>query len=206
MKILSSFVMLCALIAAAVPAGAASFGTTAPVVHGFAIAPDASNSNAAIGYCEKTGGAYELRRPEYGTNNNNPLVLTGWAGFCNYTSGKGMRQTHIWILVSTLYATTPTLAVLAYEAKVPFNSKTCPGGANPASCYCTQLGGSDQFGGATLGGGAWVLPSGGTYADLETCVMPDFSAIDSFGLLYHSDGTIRGIDLNKVTRYHEPGK
>ena len=33
------------------------------------------------------------------------------------------------------------------------------------------------------------------------CVFPDLSSIDSWGLTYHSDGTIRGADLTDLFRY-----
>ena len=39
---------------------------------------------------------------------------------------------------------------------------------------------------------------------LETCIFPDMSSIDSWGLAYHSAGIIRGKDLAKVLRYSDP--
>ena len=54
----------------------------------------------------------------------------------------------IHLFVDTLYSTQPTLAALAYYAQVPLGQ--C--GGNPASCYCTLLGGSDQFGGTSGAG------------------------------------------------------
>jgi hypothetical protein len=93
----------------------------------------------------------------------------------------------------------PSLAALAYYAQVQLG--TCQG--NPASCYCTQLGGSDLFGGETGAGGGWVLDT--DYNDvLEACIFPDMSSIDSWGLAYHSEGIIRGKDLAKVLRYQNP--
>jgi hypothetical protein len=35
-------------------------------------------------------------------------------------------------------------------------------------------------------------------------MFPDLSSIDSWGLAYHSVGTIRGKDLAKVLRYPNP--
>jgi hypothetical protein len=129
-------------------------------------------------------------------------VLSGQAEFCRYTKGTGSTSTSIHLLLTTLVATLPTLAALAYYAKVPLSKAGCTGGGNPASCYCTYLGGSDQFGGTTAAGGAWVLKNG-VDADLEACIFPDLSSIDSFGILYHSANIIRGIDLSKVLRYHK---
>jgi len=40
---------------------------------------------------------------------------------------------------------------------------------------------------------------------LEACIFTDMSSIDSWGLAYHANGIIRGIDLTKVLRYKYPG-
>lgn len=164
-----------------------------------AIGPDMS---AAAAYCRSTGGQVETRVPVFGTNgpSSSQLLLSGSAHFCQYTLAKDGSRIHL--LLSTLYATLPTLATLAYYAKVPTSGSPCPGGANPASCYCTYLGGSDQFGGTNLAGGAWVL-KGAIDEDLEACIFPDLSSIDSWGLAYHANNIVRGIDLTKVLRYHK---
>jgi len=65
------------------------------------------------------------------------------------------------------------------------------------------LGGSDLFGGINAAGGGWVLDSDPDDV-LETCIFPDLSSIDSWGLLYHSQGIIRGQDLSTVLRYKDP--
>ncbi len=156
------------------------------------------NADTVAGkYCTDNGGVVEARYPYFGTNFSNPLQLAGVRHFCEFTAkGDGSR---IHILLSTLYATKPTLAALAYYAKVPLQS---PGnGANPASFYCTQLGGSDQFGGTNLGGGGWVQ-WGAIDESLEACIFPDMSSIDSWGLAYHSVGIVRGKNLGRVLRYH----
>ncbi len=59
---------------------------------------------------------------------------------------------------------------------------------NPGSCYCSLVGGTDLFGGINAAGGGWVLNTDPTDV-LEMCVFPDMSAIDSWGLAYHSAGT-----------------
>jgi hypothetical protein len=92
------------------------------------------------------------------------------------------------------------LAALAYYAEVQLGSG-CNG--NPASCYCTQLGGSDSFGGINAAGGGWVLSTDPTDV-LEACIFPDMSSIDSWGLAYHSAGIIRGKNLANVLRYPDP--
>jgi putative hemolysin len=151
----------------------------------------------AEAYCTDNGGVVETRVPYFGTNNSNPLRLAGARRFCQFTLWDGSR---IHVLLATLYATEPTLAALAYYAKVPINPIP-PGGGNPASFYCTQLGGSDLFGGANLAGGGWV-EKGTIDETLEACIFPDMSSIDSWGLAYHSNNIIRGKNLGKVLRYH----
>lgn len=158
------------------------------------------DTGAAAAYCQQTGGKVIVRAPYYGTNGpfSTWLRLAGARKFCEYTSPQDGSRIHV--LLETLYATTPTLAALAYYAQQPLGSG-CVG--NPASCYCTQLGGSDLFGGITAAGGGWVAKDPPDTV-LEACILPDMSSIDSWGLTYHSNGIIRGIDLTKVLRYPGP--
>jgi hypothetical protein len=149
-------------------------------------------------YCTQTGGVVEKRYPVYGTNGGGALALSGRAFFCQYTAADGSR---IHVLMATLYSPHPTLAALAYYAQVPFGG----GQGNPGSVYCSQLGGSDLFGGINAAGGGWVEQHT-TDAVLEACIFPDLSSIDSFGLFYHSAGIIRGIDLGTVLRYPKPAQ
>ena len=151
---------------------------------------------AAAQYCMSTGGVVETRIAVYGSNGPTLLTLAGIRQFCQYTASDGSR---IHVLTTTLYALKPTLAALAYYAKVPLGQ--CNG--NPASCYCTLLGGSDQFGGTTGAGGGWFL-KGSIDETLEACIFPDMSSIDSWGLAYHSAGIIRGKNLAKVLRFKNP--
>jgi putative hemolysin len=160
---------------------------------------DADSRAAAAAYCTQTGGVVEVRHPVYGSNSSNLLFLAGVRDFCQYTSKKDGSRVHI--LLGTLFTTKPSLAALAYILKPP-PSGSCKG--NPASCYCTQLGGSDQFGGTTGAGGGWYLKNA-VDETLEACIFPDMSSIDSWGLTYHAHGIIRGTNLVKVMRYKYPG-
>jgi len=162
-----------------------------------AASPD---SGAGAAYCVQTGGTVINRYPVFGTNGPEStwLFLTGPRQFCQYTSPKDGSRIHV--LVETLYATTPTLAALAYYAKVAPGQG---GGGNPASYYCTQLGGSDSFGGINAAGGGWV-GKGSIDGVLEACIFPDMSSIDSWGLFYDSASIVRGIDLTTVLRYAPP--
>ena len=115
---------------------------------------DASAPSAAAAHCVAKGGVVEVRTPYWNTNDDNPdnwLRLAGSRNFCEFTADDGSR---IHVLLSTLYTQQPSLAALAYY----FRPKLQPGcHGNPASCYCTQLGGSDSFGGISINGGGWVL-------------------------------------------------
>ena len=150
----------------------------------------------AAAYCTQEGGVVELRQPWYGTNGPGELHLAGSEQFCAF---KAADTSRIYVDLRTLYTTHPSLAALAYYAQVQPGS--CQG--NPASCYCTLLGGSDQFGGTTGAGGGWVKQDTADMS-LEACIFPDMSTIDSWGLFYHSASIIRGIDLNGVLRYPDP--
>ncbi len=153
-------------------------------------------------YCVKKGGEVDGRQPYFNTNDDNEqnwLQLSGARQFCRFTSKKDGSR--IYVLLSTLYTEQPSMAALAYYAQVPLGGG-CNG--NPASCYCSQLGGCDLFGGINANGGGWVKKSDPVFTVLEACIFPDMSTIDSWGLAYHSAGIIRGKDLSKVLRYADP--
>ncbi len=162
-----------------------------------AASPD---DGAASAYCTQTGGKVIDRAPMYGTNGppSSWLRLTGTRKFCQYTSKTDGSRIHV--LLETLYATTPTLAALAYYAKVQPGEG---GGGSPASYYCTQLGGTDLFGGINAAGGGWY-GRGSEDSVLDACIFPDMSSIDSWGLFYDSASIVRGIDLTTVLRYAPP--
>ena len=163
-----------------------------------AAAAQAHAEGAAGAYCTSTGGVVQTREAVYGTNNSvaDWLPLAAVEDFCQYIASD---QSNINISLLTLYTTKPTLAALAYYAQVPWNGV---GNGNPASFYCSQLGGA-EIGATSGGGGAWVARTGAT-RELETCIFPDNSTIDSWGLLYHSENIIRGIDLSTVLKYPNP--
>jgi hypothetical protein len=182
MRITNLVMGLAALIALSLGVSAPAYATSTP--------SDAS-------YCVKKGGVVQTRIPEYGTNGGTPLILSGSADFCQFTSTDDGSQINV--LLSTLKTGQPTLAALAYYAQVPLGS--CNG--NPGSCYCTLVGGTDLFGGINAAGGGWVLNTDPNDV-LEACIFPDMSSIDSWGLAYHSAGIIRGTNLAKVLKYKNP--
>jgi putative hemolysin len=169
-------------------------------------ADDTTESNYELmsDYCVKKGGEVDARLPYYNTNDDNQANWVRMAGkrtFCKFTSKADGSRIHV--LLTTLYTKAPTLAALAYYAEVPLGSG-CNG--NPASCYCSQLGGTDLFGGINANGGGWVQKSDPVDTVLEACIMPDMSTIDSWGLAYHSANIIRGKNLNGVLRFADPYK
>jgi putative hemolysin len=171
-------------------AGAEGFGA-GPIAQ---LSPD----GAAAAYCSQVGGKPLGRYPIYGSNSSENLRLAGSRTFCQFTSPSDGSRIHI--LVETLYTTLPSLVALAYYAAPALGS--CKG--NPASCYCSQLGGSDVFGGPDdPAGGGWYNKKS-VDQTLEACIFPDMSSIDSWGLAYHSAGIVRGIDLSTVMRFQNP--
>ncbi len=182
-------------------AHALSAGDSTATPGATATVPDpvtAASQSQAAQYCAQTGGQVYWRTATYGTNDpQTELPLAEERPFCQYTSPSDGSRIHV--LLSTLFTPKPTLAALAYYAEVP--SGSCEG--NPASCYCSLLGGSDLFGGINAAGGGWVNNRSVDQA-LEACIFPDMSSIDSFGLFYHSAGIIRGIDLSTVLKYAAP--
>jgi putative hemolysin len=155
---------------------------------------ETAGDSAAADYCTENGGAVETRYPFYDTNSDDPLQLSGSLQVCTFTAEDSSRIT---VGLDTLYTDQPTLAALAYRAQTPLEPG--PPSANPSSIYCTQLGGTDVFGGVSGAGGSWGLEDAADAISL--CVFPDLSVIDSWGITYHSDNTIRGADLTDLFRY-----
>lgn len=167
-----------------------------------------ANSNANCtptpsSYCQATGGKVVHRQATYNTNADNHslwLTMANIHDFCEYTSPKDGSMASIFL--DTLMAEKPTLAALAYEARIP--STVPPGPLNPGAQYCAQLGGTSNFGGpADVSGSGWVNMAS-KYQVLSVCVFPDTSAIDAFALFYHATGSDSGIDLTTVLRYKGP--
>ncbi len=173
---------------------------TTAVAVGLVAAPAASAATPAVWkkYCRNQGGVVQARTPAFGTNSPPLITLAGPTAFCFFRSGTGLTATQIIVDLRTLTTTKPTLAALAYLTK-PQPGRFDPG-ANPASVYCTKLGGTDLFGGVNVSGGGWILGRNANSA-IDACTFPDGSIIDSFGILYHSQGDVRGADLTKKFRY-----
>jgi putative hemolysin len=109
-----------------------------------------------------------------------------------------MSTSRISIDVESFAATEPTMAVLTYLTTPPMPTSTTS--ANPASLYCTHLGGMEL--GATTGrGGGWITDARAMTRRAGSLHLPDGSMIDSWGITYHTDGAIRGADLKPLLAY-----
>jgi putative hemolysin len=172
----------------------ASTGVTSPV----------SASDAAHDYCNSSGGEAHTARPYWNTNADRPdwSALAGSVELCRFDSDEenAEERSSIFVDLDTLYSTDPTLAGVAYLSKVPPTLPKQPS-ANPANANCTALGGSSQFG-TNVNGGGWVTDDRPTDV-IDLCVFPDLSFVDEFGILYYSQGTVRGADLSTVMRFDE---
>lgn len=179
------------------PCTAAAFSIVALAAASlFSVTPAVAAEPASGSYCTSTGGVASTMRPWSGANNS-PREWVAYGGSvsaCTYTAEDGSQIT-LWN--STLTSAAPTMAALAYYAKVPLGS----GSGNPSLYYCEQLKGAWMIGNG-LDGGGWADSRGGRIYSM--CVFADGSAIDAWGLAYHSNGTVRGIDLATVLKFPSP--
>ena len=196
MRYLFRFVMVCLF---ALPAAGSAQEAATP--EATPVLPGAVQDPAF--YCQQQGGVVRERVPILGTNDPaTQIQLAGSRQFCEFTGGEGADPSTSWIAVDldTLMAVTPTLAALAYltTPPIPENNEHS---ANPASLYCSALGGA-EIGSLTGVGGGWVTEDTDTDIQvLQACTFPDGSIIDSWGIAYHTDGTIRGADLTPILSY-----
>ena len=190
-----------------------SFGVAAALV--LAVAPVANGSSHdgdAAEYCSKQGGQVVELTPTLYPGSDDQAELGGSLHVCQFIGQDGDSVTQLIVDLTTLYSEKPTLAGLAYLARVP-SSDSGAAGSNPASSYCPEdLGGTEAFGTAATGTWVGALDPGMEAGDTEPlsdnvnlCVFADRSVIDDFGLFYASDGTVRGIDLSSVMRYQPDG-
>jgi putative hemolysin len=155
---------------------------------------------AARAYCTEKKGVVQTRHAVWGTNNDPStwVPLVGEAEMCTFQTLGDADKSRITVDLRSLYSDGPTVASVAYLAKVPPPPFT---GANPATVDCAALNGSSQFGN-TLGGGGWVEAVATSSDDVvNLCVFPDGSFIDDWGITYYAGGVVRGIDLKTVFRY-----
>ncbi|KNB50643.1 hypothetical protein AC230_20970 [Streptomyces caatingaensis] len=151
-------------------------------------------------WCARQGGHPAAYRAYY-DNGARLTPLGAVRELCHFQSAQD--HTQLVLPTDTLAADAPTLASLAYLRKPAL--PTHPVG-NPSSAYCAKLGGTTRFGDRASDTGGWIRQGDPVDRDhLHTmCVFADASAIDAWGLTYHTAGVIRGADLEKKFRAPVP--
>ena len=192
-------------LAATVILGALCLATTGPVAAQSAApvgSPTAADLSGARSVCEEKTGTVQVREAMFGTNDD----PSAWVDMgrsvelCRFQAEDGSR---IYVDTLTLASAGPTLASVAYLSKVPLPDYD-PSKGTPATAYCASLGASSAYGGGAAGGG-WVYMADPDDQVVAMCVFPDGSMIDEWGLAYHSDGSVRGIDLAQQFVYQPTG-
>jgi hypothetical protein len=131
------------------------------------------------------------------------LALASSTTMCRFQADDDTKS-RIYVDLTTLSATQPTLAALAYLSKVsaPIRSTRV---IDIAPGYCTQdLGGSSSIGVGGPSHGGWVADDDPDDGAIALCVFADLSFIDQQGLADHSASVVRGTDLATAMRY-QPG-
>lgn len=197
--------MLAMLVATLIGVGSISVraqSVATPVVEG---SVDTAGLAEAQTYCQDKGGVVRERYPIWGTNlPTNEWVQTGEPRlFCEFTHGPGSDDdSGIQLDLESFATTMPRLATVAYLAQVPLPSDMPTDGSNPATFYCSYLGGTQLWGTASASGGGWVtLDTDTPYQIMDACVFADGSMMSAWGLTYHADGVIRGADLKPLLAY-----
>jgi putative hemolysin len=157
-----------------------------------ALAHAQSNNNYSTNFCVSQGGTVE----RYQIFNQDPSSQGSFAiGFpmqvCSFPNEA--KTNYYEVELNTLASKTPTLAGLAFTARVPPNiPATC---SNPAACYCAQVGGTVAA--DTMSYGWWPLnTSQPDYGESDYCVFPDRSVIDEWTLTFHA---ARNDSANHIT-------
>jgi putative hemolysin len=150
-------------------------------------------------WCTNHDGSVVERYPASMTSSDKPVTMGAPVQFCEFTGGEGAdpADSRISVALVTLASADPTMAATAYLTKPAMPESG--GSANPASVYCADLGGA-ELGGVLAPDGGWVNSDDSSDV-AELCVFPDLSVIDSWGLAYHTMGTIRGANLEAAFRW-----
>lgn len=154
---------------------------------------------AAAQWCASHQGTVVDRYPASNASSDAPVAMGPTVRFCEFTGGEGAEppDSRISVRLTTLASDQPSMAATAYFTKPELAENG--GSANPASVYCAALGGV-EMGGQLAPDSGWVNGADATDV-VQMCVFPDLSIIDSWGLAYHTMGTIRGADLEPLFRW-----
>ncbi|MGK5549254.1 hypothetical protein ACSNOH_31685 [Streptomyces sp. URMC 127] len=150
-------------------------------------------------WCADQGGRSAIYHPYFDAGRR-LTPLGGERQLCEFTAQDTSRIT---VATDTLAAELPTLAALAYVRKPPLPEH--PQG-NPSAAYCAAIGGTTQFGNHKSDTGGWIKAGDPVDRDhlRNMCLFADGSALDAWGLTYHTNGVIRGADLTKKFRASVP--
>jgi len=129
-------------------------------------------------------------RLQYGNQLMRQSMLLGFMQVCSFPNEEGSN--YYYVPLDTLASTKPTLAVLAFQALVPYiPSKNV--NVNPSSVYCAQLGGAmatntpaEYLPIPAAAVGWWHKISGKWLGVSDFCTFPDGSSMDTWTLLYHA--------------------
>ncbi|MFI9724286.1 hypothetical protein ACIHFE_32390 [Streptomyces sp. NPDC052396] len=173
--------------------------TAALVTAQASASPGTSHPRTAAAWCTGHGGQAAVYRAYYDSGRG----LTPLGGVRELCRFQAKDHSRLVLPTDTLAADLPTLAALAYVRKPPLPQH--PQG-NPSAAYCAFIGGTTQFGNRKSDVGGWIRQGDPVDRDHlhDMCVFADGSAIDAWGLTYHTGGVIRGADLAKKFRAHIP--
>ena len=164
-----------------------------------AVSAIAQEDPAAAEWCAEHGGTVVDRYPASSVSSGSPIALGDPVRFCEFTGGETADppDSRISVRLTTLASNQPSIAATAYVTKPVMPESG--GSANPASVYCAALGGA-EIGGELAPDGGWVNLEDAS-DNVQMCVFPDLSIVDSWGLAYHTQGIIRGTDLGPLFRW-----
>ena len=100
------------------------------------------------------------------------------------------------VALDTLTSTKPTLAALAFQARIPPQMPATRNGSNPSNLYCNQLGGTTAMDNAIVTYlpipnaklGWWNKKSDGSWrGGFDFCRFPDGSAMSPLTLFLHAN-------------------
>ena len=116
------------------------------------------------------------------------------------------------IALDTLTSTKPTLAALAFQARIPPRMPAARNGSNPSNLYCNQLGGTTAMDNLVVTYllpipnaklGWWNKKSDGSWrGGFDFCTFPDGSAMSPLTLFLHANNNssaLNGIKFSYKT-------
>ena len=150
------------------------------------------STSAAALFCTNQGGTVANYTLFNGDQPTGGVQLSAPMAVCSFPNE---AKTNVYLVsLDTLASTVPTLAVLAFKARVPYRPPVnTSASTDPSTVYCIQ-----NLGGAAAAGmtsrylpiptapvGWWTIQAGAWYGSNDFCVFPDGSSMDTWTLFYH---------------------